>query len=182
MSDTVERSRLGDCCQNHDPVTVPVVYPHTVICEGNSLQGEYRCPECDAEWKCWWDRRAAGWTWGPDDTDDLDIKPAAAMMRRVVESLRPGVRPYPVYGNVQCPVCGATEGHRDHGPYEYHPLDDELGGTPPPTVHAMSCGSCRKTFDAEPEHPGGPVVHRPAYGPSPSACLRLTALPGGRDA
>lgn len=175
------RSRLGDLCQNHNPMTAPVAYPHTVIAEGTSLQGEYRCEDCGAEWKCWWDARAAGWMpWDADD--DLDIRPAAAMMRRIVGDLRPGKRPYPVYEDVECPVCGNREGHRDHGPYEYHPLDEALGGTPPPSVHAMTCGNCRKTFDAEPASPGGPLVHRPSYGPASTArSPRLTVLPGGQS-
>jgi len=56
-----ERSRLGDCCQNHDPRTAPVVYPYRVTLDRGSLRGRYRC-ECGHEWSCWWDMHAAGWT------------------------------------------------------------------------------------------------------------------------
>ncbi len=57
-----ERSRLGDCCQNHDPMTAPVVYPHKVTIDRDSLRGDYRCNQCGVEWPCWWDMRSAGWT------------------------------------------------------------------------------------------------------------------------
>jgi hypothetical protein len=68
---------------------------------------------------------------------------------------------YEVYDDVECPVCGNTTGHRDHGPYDPHPLDDALGGTPPPSVHQMECGSCYKIFDAV-SVPGDAAVHQPA--------------------
>lgn len=58
---------------------------------------------------------------------------------------------YEVYDDTMCPVCGNTENNRDHGPYEPHPLDAELGGTPDPCVHLMTCGNCRKCFDVAPE-------------------------------
>lgn len=57
-----ERSRLGDCCQNHDPMTAPVVYPYRVTLDGpDSLRAEYRCA-CGRTWPCWWSMHAAGWT------------------------------------------------------------------------------------------------------------------------
>lgn len=90
-------------------------------------------------------------------------------------------KPYPVYEGAECPVCGNTEGHRDHGPYDEHPLDAELGGTPPETVHLMTCGRCHKCFDAEPEHPGGPVVHRPVLGPPSPLRSGFTVLQGGQS-
>jgi hypothetical protein len=55
------RSLLGDCCQNHDPMVAPVVYPYDVTREGNSLCAIYRC-QCGTSWACWWDMAAAGWT------------------------------------------------------------------------------------------------------------------------
>jgi len=56
------RSRLGDACLNHDPMTAPVVYPHRVVIDRHdTLRGEYRC-QCGRKWSCWWDMRAAGWT------------------------------------------------------------------------------------------------------------------------
>lgn len=55
------RSLLGDRCENHDPVTAPVVYPWAVGIDRGRLRGEYRC-ECGREWPCWWDMAAAGWT------------------------------------------------------------------------------------------------------------------------
>lgn len=58
--------------------------------------------------------------------------------------------PWLVYDDTTCPVCGNTEGNRDHGPYEPHPLDDALGGTPDPRIHLMTCGRCGKCFDAGP--------------------------------
>lgn len=55
------RSRLGDCCQNHNPMTAPVVYPHRVWIDRDSLRGEYLCA-CGRHWPCWWGLRSAGWT------------------------------------------------------------------------------------------------------------------------
>jgi hypothetical protein len=57
---------------------------------------------------------------------------------------------YEIYDNTECPVCGNRENNRDHGPYEPHPLDAQLGGTPDPCVHLMTCGSCGKCFDVAP--------------------------------
>lgn len=58
---------------------------------------------------------------------------------------------YEVYEHTTCPVCGNREANRDHGPYEPHPLDEELGGTPPDCVHLMTCGRCSKCFDVAPD-------------------------------
>lgn len=147
-----ERSRLGDLCQNHHPATAPVVYPHTVVAEGIGLCGDYRCPKCGAEWKCWWDARAAGWMpWDAGHAGVRDITPPGEAVRRVVASLKPAAKPYLVYDDTTCPVCGNREGNRDHGPYEPHPFDGELGGPPDPCVHLMTCGNCRKCFDVAPE-------------------------------
>lgn len=55
------RSPLGDACQNHNPATAPVVYPHTVLRDGQSLQAKYLC-RCGKAWTCQWDAHAAGWT------------------------------------------------------------------------------------------------------------------------
>lgn len=66
---------------------------------------------------------------------------------------------YEVYA-ASCPCCGNSENNRDHGPYEYHPLDDFLGGPPDPRVHLMSCGSCGKCFDAAPQKMTSPDAGR----------------------
>lgn len=55
------KSSLGDCCQKHNPVTAPVVYPYKVARgDGDNLRAEYRCA-CGNEWSCWWSARCAGW-------------------------------------------------------------------------------------------------------------------------
>lgn len=58
---------------------------------------------------------------------------------------------YEVYDDTMCPRCGNTENNHDHGPYDESPLDAELGGTPDPCVHLMTCGRCGKCFDVAPE-------------------------------
>jgi hypothetical protein len=70
------RSPLGDCCQNHDPRTAPVVYPHAVTIDRGSLRGEYQC-KCGRTWSCWWDMRAAGWTAGDVESFAADLKAAS---------------------------------------------------------------------------------------------------------
>lgn len=57
---------------------------------------------------------------------------------------------YEVYDDTTCPVCGNRENNHDHGPYDESPLDAELGGTPDPCVHLMTCGRCGKCFDVAP--------------------------------
>jgi hypothetical protein len=59
MSDS-DKSALGDCCQNHYPLTAPVVYPYRATLTGDSLRAEYRCG-CGSNWSCWWSASAAGW-------------------------------------------------------------------------------------------------------------------------
>ena len=62
MSDDMsDKSTLGDCCQKHNPMTAPVVYPYRVSMDKGSLRGEYRCA-CGNNWSCWWDLRYSGWT------------------------------------------------------------------------------------------------------------------------
>jgi hypothetical protein len=57
-----DKSTLGDCCQKHDAMTAPVVYPHKVTRDGaDGLRAEYRCA-CGSEWFCGWNARYAGWT------------------------------------------------------------------------------------------------------------------------
>jgi hypothetical protein len=70
------RSRLGDLCQNHDPMTAPVVYPHMVTLDGTSLRGEYQC-KCGRTWPCWWDMQAAGWTAEDVENFAADLKAAS---------------------------------------------------------------------------------------------------------
>lgn len=58
------KSTLGDCCQKHNPITAPVVYPHTITKDygrdgTESLRAEYRCA-CGNDWSCWWS--GTGWT------------------------------------------------------------------------------------------------------------------------
>ena len=57
----MSRSTLGDCCQKHDPLTAPVVYPYRVTLEGDNLRAEYRCA-CGNDWSCWWNPDGRGWT------------------------------------------------------------------------------------------------------------------------
>jgi hypothetical protein len=57
---------------------------------------------------------------------------------------------YLVYDETECPRCGNTQGNKDHGPYEPHPLDAGLGGPPPAAVHLITCGGCLKCFDVAP--------------------------------
>lgn len=64
MSDD-ERSTLGDCCQKHNPMTAPVVYPYRITKEyardgTENLRAEYRCA-CGNDWSCWWNAQYAGW-------------------------------------------------------------------------------------------------------------------------
>lgn len=56
-----DRSLLGDTCENHNPLTAPVVFPHRVWIDGESLRGEYLCA-CGRHWPCWWGMQGAGWT------------------------------------------------------------------------------------------------------------------------
>lgn len=61
------RSRLGDACPVHDPMTAPVIYPSTVNSDlHDSLRAEYRC-SCGHHWLTWWHRRSVGWA-----LEDLD--------------------------------------------------------------------------------------------------------------
>jgi hypothetical protein len=56
------KSTLGDCCQKHNPMTAPVVYPYRVTRgPGDNLRAEYRCA-CGNDWSCWWSFRCSGWT------------------------------------------------------------------------------------------------------------------------
>jgi hypothetical protein len=61
-----DKSTLGDCCQKHDPMTAPVVYPYKITKDTArdgtvSLRAEYRCA-CGNDWSCWWNAWCAGWT------------------------------------------------------------------------------------------------------------------------
>ena len=56
---------------------------------------------------------------------------------------------YEVYAGVECPVCGNSEGNRNHGPYEVaFPAATADHGCP--EVHYISCDRCGKGFDAGP--------------------------------
>ena len=68
MSD--DRSTLGDCCQKHNPLTAPVVYPYRATLDGDNLRGEYHCA-CGNDWPCWWSASAVGWT--ADDVEFLNL-------------------------------------------------------------------------------------------------------------
>jgi hypothetical protein len=81
------RSLLGDCCQNHDPVKAPVVYPHRVTLEedGDSMRAEYLCT-CRREWLCWWSMRAAGWTLA-DLSEMPPLRPQSEVVSEVLARL-----------------------------------------------------------------------------------------------
>ena len=70
------RSPLGDCCQNHDPRTAPVVYPHAVTNDRGSLRAQYRC-KCGRSRPCWFDMHAAGWTAEDVENFAADLKAAS---------------------------------------------------------------------------------------------------------
>jgi len=70
-----EKSTLGDCCQKHNPATVPAVYPYRITKDyardgTESLRCEYRCA-CGNDWSCWWNAVYAGWT--DEDVEFLNL-------------------------------------------------------------------------------------------------------------
>ncbi len=75
-----ERSRLGDCCQNHNPLTAPVVYPYAVGFDQGSFCAWYRC-DCGREWSCHWDMAAAGWTFEDVLCHGMDCRDCASEIR-----------------------------------------------------------------------------------------------------
>ncbi len=71
-----DKSTLGDCCQKHNPMTAPVVYPYKVTREPeDNLRAEYRCI-CGNDWSCWWGGEGSGWT----DEDIEAVNQATARM------------------------------------------------------------------------------------------------------
>lgn len=62
------------------------------------------------------------------------------------------MRPYEMYMDVECPVCGSSEHNQDNGPYENMEGADVSFGPfmPDPRIHLMTCLNCHKCFDAGP--------------------------------
>lgn len=96
----------------------------------------YRCGHCMMPWLNNWERYSVSMEAECPGCDDCAV--LAATMAALWE-------PY----GTPCPRCGYTE-TQDHGPYEYSPFDEALGGPPDHQLHYLSCGQCGKGFDAGP--------------------------------